>query len=271
MSGPRALIETVIFDWAGTTVDQGSLAPVRAITKLFAHHGIRLGDEDARRDMGIYKKDHIRRILGMPHVSNQWSDAHGSLPEEKDVERLFTEFIPLQSEVLARHSHIIGGVAETAERLRSRGLKIGATTGYTRPMLDILLACAAEEGYHPDLSLCPDDVGAGRPFPWMCLRIALEFRIGATSAAVKVGDTVSDIQEGLNAGMWTVGVTATGNEIGLSASDLEALPSHERKLLLEKAEDTLKRAGAHYVISSVAAVEPVLDQIESRLAAGARP
>ena len=147
----------------------------------------------------------------------------------------------------------------------------GSTTGYTRPMLDILLASAAHQGYRPDLSLCPDDAGGGRPHPWMCLQIALEWRLPATAAAVKVGDTVSDMEEAVNAGMWAVGVTATGNETGLGAAELRALPAHERKLLLEKAGDMLKRAGAHFVVSSAAAIEPVLERIESRLGAGRRP
>lgn len=33
---------------------------------------------------------------------------------------------------------------------------------------------------------------------------------------VNVGDTVVDIQAGLNAGVWTVSVARTGNETGLS-------------------------------------------------------
>jgi phosphonoacetaldehyde hydrolase len=264
-------LEAVIFDWAGTTVDHGSLAPLRAITELFTRYDIAVTDDDARRDMGIYKKDHIRRILQLPHVQSQWSSLHGAAPSETDVDRLFTQFIPLQMEALVAHSAVIAGVAETVERLRTRGLRIGSTTGYTRPMLDVLLASAAKEGYHPEISLCPDDAGGGRPQPWMCLRIALEMRLSATAAAVKVGDTVSDMEEALNAGMWAVGVTGTGNETGLGAAELHALPAHERKLLLEKAGDMLKRGGAHFVVSSVAAIEPVLERIESRLASGKRP
>ena len=264
-------LEAVIFDWAGTTVDHGSLAPLTAVTELFNRYNIAVTDDDARRDMGIYKKDHIRRILQIPHVQSQWSSLHGAAPSETDVDRLFKQFIPLQMEALAAHSAVIAGVAETVERLRTRGLRIGSTTGYTRPMLDVLVASAAKEGYHPEMSLCPDDAGGGRPQPWMCLRIALEMRLSATAAAVKVGDTVSDMEEALNAGMWAVGVTATGNETGLGAAELHALPAHERKLLLEKAGDMLKRGGAHFVVSSVAAIEPVLERIESRLASGKRP
>jgi phosphonoacetaldehyde hydrolase len=264
-------LQAVIFDWAGTTVDHGSLAPVKAITQLFSRNGIPLSNADARRDMGIYKRDHIRSILQLPHIETQWSDLHGQLPSEKDVDRLFAEFIPLQLETLPQHSRVILGVMETVERLRNRGLKIASTTGYTRPMLDILLKSAAGEGYAPELALCPDDVGGGRPYPWMCLRIVNELRLRSTGAVVKVGDTVSDIEEGLRAGMWTVGVTATGNETGLSETELNSLPKHERKLAVEKAYDTLRTAGAHFLIDSVASIEPMLEQIERRLASGKRP
>ena len=85
-------LEAVIFDWAGTTVDHGSLAPVRAITELFQRDGIRLSDADARRDMGIFKKDHIRRILTMAHVGDGWREQNGSAWDERSVETLFEKF-----------------------------------------------------------------------------------------------------------------------------------------------------------------------------------
>jgi len=264
-------LEAVIFDWAGTTVDCGSLAPVRALTRLFASRGIELSDSEVRRDMGLFKKDHIRRIFTFPHVISEWQKHKRRAASDEDIETMFAEFMPLQMQILAEHSRLIGGVAGFAESLRGLGLKLGSTTGYTRPMLDLLLARAGEQGYRPDLSLCPDDVGGGRPYPWMCLRLALDFHLSSAAAAVKVGDTVSDIQEGLNAGMWSVGVTATGNEVGLSESQLAALPAEDRMRRLEQAGNKLKAAGAHHVIDSVADLQPVLDQIDRRLAAGERP
>ena len=265
------LLEAVIFDWAGTTVDHGSLAPVKAVTAVFARHGISLSDADARRDMGIFKKDHIRRILAMPHVAACWREEHGATPEERDVEVLFAEFQPLQMSILEEYSGLIDGTAEITERLRSAGLKVGSSTGYTRAMLDVLVASAARSGYRPDLALCPDDTDGGRPYPWMCLRAALEFRLRSTSAAVKVGDTPSDIAEGLNAGMWAVGVSSTGNEIGLSAAEFAALPADERQTRVGQACHQLTAAGAHYVVDSVALLYPVLEEIDRRMAAGERP
>ena len=265
------MLEAVIFDWAGTTVDHGSLAPVRALTELFRSHDIPLSDADARRDMGIFKKDHIRRILALPHVESQWRGNTGQRPGEQEVESLFAEFVPRQVGILEDYSQVIDGVAEAARRLRERGLRVGSTTGYTRPMLDMLVMRAASQGYRPELAFCPGDAAGGRPHPGMCLRIALEFRLSATAAAVKIGDTVSDVEEGLNAGMWTIGIAATGNQVGLSAPDLAALPEEERRGRIAAARAVLMQAGAHYVIDSAAHCEAVLDEIDDRLAAGERP
>src|SRR5262249_6312451 len=151
-------------------------------------------------------------ILQQPEVIQLWTGKEGRSPDETDVETLFMEFGGLQIEILGQYSDVIPGVAQVSEELRGLGLRVGSTTGYTRPMLDRLVAPAAAQGYRPDIALCPDDVGGGRPQPWMCLTIALHFELSCVAASVKVGDTVSDIQEGLNAGMWTVGVSDTGNE-----------------------------------------------------------
>jgi phosphonoacetaldehyde hydrolase len=264
-------LEAVIFDWAGTMVDHGSLAPVRAVTALFGRHGIQLNDEEVRRDMGIFKKDHIRRILQQSRIGSEWSSKTGRVPDEVAVERLFEEFNPLQMAILEEYSQLIPGAAEMSETVRSKGLRVGSTTGYTRPMLDVLVVRAASAGYRPDVALCPDDAGGGRPLPWMCFKIALLFHLSCAAAAVKVGDTVSDVHEGLNAGMWTVGVAATGNELGLSAEELAALPADDQTRRSAAARETLLRAGAHYVIDSVRDLLPVLESIELRLASGERP
>lgn len=264
-------LEAVIFDWAGTTVDFGSLAPVKAITRLFSTRGIQLSDADARRDMGLFKKDHIRRILASSDVESAWRKQRGSPPSEKDLEVMFADYLRLQMEILEEHSQLICGAAKIAQRLRDKGLKLGSTTGYTRPMLEVLVARAAQGDYCPDLSFCPDDVGGGRPLPWMCLRIALDFHLTSTAAALKVGDTASDIEEGLNAGMWTLGVAATGNEVGLSVDEFLALPPDDRGRRVDRARSNLKAAGAHYVVDSIADMEPIVEVISRRVAAGERP
>ena len=267
-SGP---LKAVILDWAGTTVDHGSLAPVRVLQEVFAAHGVPISEAQARRDMGVLKKDHIRAILFEPSVSSKWRDAVGHVQTEADVEKLFADFIPLQLECLARYSTVIDGVAAAAARIRQRGMKIGSTTGYTRAMLDLVLRPAAEQGYAPDCAITPDDVGAGRPHPWMISANAIRLQVEPLKAIVKVGDTPVDIEEGLRAGVWTIGVARTGNMIGLSAEDFAALAPADQAARLESARAQLVAAGAHEVIDAVADCEAALDAIEARIRRGERP
>ena len=264
-------LEAVVFDWAGTTVDFGSLAPVRVLVEVFTAHGVPISDGEARQDMGLLKRDHIERILHSPEVAGRWAARHGHTPQSEDLDRLFADFIPLQMQCLADYSRLIPGTAEVTSRLRSRHLKIGSTTGYTRPMLDLLLERAAGQGYRPDASLCPDDVGGGRPKPWMCYRLGMEFRLSSSAACVKIGDTPADVAEGRNAGMWTIAVAATGNEIGLSEQEFATLAEDERARRVANARAKLLAAGAHYVINSVAECEGTVDDIERRLGTGDRP
>ena len=264
-------LQAVVFDWAGTTIDFGSLAPVRALQSLFAGRGIPITEEETRQDMGLLKKDHIRSILLLPRVAAAWERKKGSPSSEADVESLYAEFIPTQLETLADYSRLIPGVREVAEQIQRQGLKIGTTTGYTRGMLEGLVEEATMQGYMPDANLCPEDVAAGRPQPFMILRLAASLGVWPLSAIVKVGDTVADIQEGLNAGVWSVGVAITGNMIGLSEAAWNALPPAQQEARAEAAREALLHAGAHYVVDRAADIGPVLDEINARLRQGERP
>jgi phosphonoacetaldehyde hydrolase len=267
----RDRLQAVIFDWAGTTVDHGSLAPIRVLQKIFADRGVAITEEEARRDMGVLKKDHIRALLHIPRIVTEWEKRYQHAPGENEVESLFADFIPQQIACLADCSDVIAGTTGAVQRLRDRGLKIGSTTGYTRPMLDVLLPHAARQGYAPDCALCPDDVGAGRPFPWMIYENAVRLKVSPLEAVVKIGDTISDVEEGLNAGTWAVAVVQTGNMIGLTEEQWRALPEAQRDIRLRDARRKLLDAGAHYTIDTLADLDGILDQIEVRLRAGERP
>ena len=138
-------------------------------------------------------------------------------------------------------------------------------------MLDRLKSLVATQGYRTDRSLAPEDAGGGRPFPWMCYRLAMELQIYPLSRCVKIGDTESDIAEGHNAGMWTVSVTRSGNSVGLSAVEWRKLDAGEQKKRIGEAEQEMHAAGAHYVVETVAHVLPILDEIERRMARGEGP
>jgi len=86
-----------------------------------------------------------------------------------------------------------------------------------------------------------------------------------------VGDTKPDIGEGLNAGVWTVGLAKTGNEMGLNLKEIEALDAETRERKLAQAREGLARSGAHYVVDTIADLLPVIDDVDARLARGERP
>jgi len=258
-------LEAVVLDWAGTTVDFGSVAPARTLVKLFASRDIELSDSEVRRDMGLPKKEHIRAILSMPRIRDAWARMNGNPPADPEVERMYAEFIPMQLSCLAEYSSVIPGVAETVALLRERGLKIGSTTGYTRDMLDLLLQSSAREGYVPDCSVTPGEAGSGRPHPFMMYECAIRMQVYPMSAIAKVGDTPADILEGLNAGAWSIGVAGTGNMIGLTHDEFAGLSEAERAARLVQAGAVLEQAGAHFVIDSVSRLPPVLDAIDSLL------
>ncbi len=264
-------LKAVILDWAGTAVDHGSLAPVAALQRVFAENGLAITAAEARKDMGVLKKDQIRFILAGDRVSREWTSLRGHAPSEEDVVKLFTEFLPKQAEILAQFSEPIDGVPETVASWKAAGLRIGSTTGYTRELLDIVAAAAALRGYAPEVSVTPDEVGAGRPAPFMCYRNAIALGVYPLSAFVKIGDTPSDIAEGRNAGMWTIAITRTGNEIGLTKHQWDQLPPAGQKTLELDAAVRLTAAGAQYVAGSLAECTQFLEDIDHRIAGGERP
>ncbi|MBY4675750.1 phosphonoacetaldehyde hydrolase [Marinobacterium arenosum] len=264
-------VRAVVFDWAGTMIDFGSLAPVTAFTTLFAEHGVEISLAEAREPMGVEKREHIARLLAMPRVRERWIEAQGAVPTETDIDHLYQAFIPLQTAMIAERSNLVPGVGETLAYLHEQGIRVGANTGYARQMIQQMIRRAAEQGYCPDSLVCATDVPRGRPYPHMLWKNLLELEVEAVQSVVKVDDTVAGIEEGLNAGVWTVGLAVSGNEVGLDLADWQALSQQRQDELRQRAYDKLRRAGAHFVIDTVADLPAVIDAINARLAVGEQP
>lgn len=267
----RGPLRGVLLDWAGTTMDYGCYAPAVVFVEVYKRKGVPISVAEARVPMGAHKKVHIRKISQLPAVAERWQAAHGRPANETDIESMFQEFVPLQLDCLADYADLIPGTLDAVKNFRERGLKIGSTTGYTGEMMKLLLAEAKRRGYEPDSTVCATDVPAGRPEPWMCLQNAMRLGIYPMEALVKVGDTLPDIEEGLNAGMWTIGLAQSGNEMGLNEAALAQLPPAELAAKLANAYDRMRQTGAHYVVDGIWQVPAILDDINARLARGERP
>lgn len=267
----RGNIQAVILDWAGTTIDFGCMAPAVVFVEVYKNQQVPITTAEARAPMGAHKKVHIRKISQLDSVRARWHDAHGRYPTEDDVERMFADFVPLQLQCLSDYSRLIDGTLEAVDAMRRRGMKIGSTTGYMTEMTAINLADAKRQGYEPDSTVCASEVPAGRPYPFMCLQNAINLQVDTVAACVKVDDTIPGIEEGLNAGMWSIGLACSGNEIGLSKPDYDGLDPGQRAHKRAAAYQRMHMAGAHYVVDTIAELMPCLDDIEARLARGERP
>jgi phosphonoacetaldehyde hydrolase len=264
-------IRAVVLDWAGTTVDYGCLGPVAVFLEVFRRRGVEVSVAEARGPMGLMKKDHVRRMCETEAVAAKWEAVHGKPPTERDVDDMYEEVEPLMAAGVAATAEPIPGLHEALAIFRHAGIRIGSCTGYTAPIMTVLIEEARKRGYAPDAVVCPSDVRAGRPYPWMCYRNAMDLDVYPMEAMVKIGDTVSDIQEGLNAGMWTIGVTKTGNELGLSEVEVAALAPADLEGRLAAIRERLLRAGAHFVTESIESCPDIVSVIEWRLRRGERP
>ena len=271
MSKTPHQLTAVVFDWAGTILDFGSCAPMGAFVRLFEQYGITLTIDEARGPMGMAKWDHIKALGTLPGVAAQWQARYGKPFVDADVDALYEVFTPMNAAVVADFADFIPGAINVVNTLRAQGLKIGSTTGYNRPIMDIVTPLAAAGGYVPDNLVCAGDLAAGRPSPLMMYRCFADLGVWPPSTVVKVDDTGVGIEEGLNAGTWTVGLSVSGNAVGLSLAEWAALDAAQQAQLRSVATDKLQASGAHYVIDSVADLLPVLSDIEARLRKGELP
>ena len=256
----RERFDLIVLDWAGTMVDFGCQAPVKALVEAFATAGVAIDIPAARQDMGKSKAEHVRSLLQAPAIAAAWRAARGHTADESDVELLMSRLGPLMRAYAAEAATLIPGARETVEGLRALGFKIASSTGYTREMMEPVLARAAAQGYVPDHVTCSGETPAGRPTPLMIYKACAELGVWPLSRVVKVDDAEVGIAEGRAAGAFTVGVAASGNTVGLSLDDWSALGSQERTVRLKESERVLRGAGADLVIESIADLIPALDR-----------
>ena len=266
-----APLQAVIFDWAGTLVDFGSLAPTQIFVEAFAAFGITITLAQARGPMGLSKWQHIHQLLQEPAIHAQWVSVFGQAPQDADVDAVYARFMPLQIAKVGEFSAPIDGAAEVLRWLRDQGLRTGSCSGYPRVVLDKLLPQAAAAGVAPEHVVAGDELAAGaRPGPFMALANVLALGVSDVRACVKVDDTVPGIEEGRNAGMWSVGLSLSGNEVGYSLEEYARAPAGEAAARIAAADAKLRLAGAHYVVHSVRDLPEVLLAIAARMRAGER-
>ncbi|MDF2592698.1 MAG: Phosphonoacetaldehyde hydrolase [Clostridia bacterium] len=265
-------IEGIILDWAGTTVDFGCFAPVNVFIKVFKAADVEVTIDEARVPMGMLKRDHIRAMLEMPRISGIWEEKYGRCFNEQDIDELYLSFESLLLASLAEYTKPLPKVVETVQKLREKGMKIGSTTGYTDSMMKIVATGAKEKGYEPDFWITPDSTNSyGRPYPYMIFRNMEALQLSVPWKVVKVGDTAADIEEGLNAGVWSVGVVVGSSQMGLSYDEFESLTETEKRQVIINTEQTFLTCGADFTIETIKELPQLIARINTLLGQGKRP
>ncbi len=260
------LPDAVIFDWAGTTVDFGSMAPVEAFRGAFSSFGIEVTSDEIRAPMGMLKRDHIKAMLRIPRIGRAFEERYGRAPAEDDAEAIYQRFEPSLMQGLPAHCDLKPGLLQAVELLRAQGIRIGSTTGYTPQMMEVVEKGAADAGYRPDaVATAADAGGHGRPWPYMIFANMERLGLSSVSRLIKIGDTPSDMQEGRNAGAFTVGVSEGSSAAGCSAREWAALDEGRRRALAMEAARKLYAAGAHLVVGSLCCMEEILAAYNARM------
>ena len=255
-------LEGIIFDWAGTTVDFGCFAPVRAFEEAFQVYGILPETEEIRKPMGMLKRDHVEAMLQMERIGRLWLEKYGTEYKEKDIDAIYRES---EKRILRAISHYATPnpyVTDTVDLLRKRGVKIGSTTGYTRDMMEVLVPLAQEQGYRVDYWVSAETVGNyGRPYPYMIFRNMEKLGMSSVQRVMKIGDTKADIEEGKAAGVITVGVIEGSSEMGLSKEEYREMSEPVKKGKCREVRERFFSYGADYVINNFTELLPLIDRL----------
>ncbi len=258
-------IECIIFDWAGTTVDYGCFAPVAAFVKAFNELNIDITIEEARGPMGMTKIDHIRELFKLESVTTQFSKLFNKQWNEDDVAAVYGNFEKHLFASLSEFTTPIPHTIDTVAKLREAGLKIGSTSGYTAKMMEVVAPGAKNNGYSPDCYVTSDGLPAGRPLPFMIYQNMINLAVASPKNIVKVGDTISDIKEGVNAGVWSVGVIMGSSELGLSQEDAATIDKTELDAMIEGVKNKFTAAGAHYNILTLEELPALIEEINNEM------
>ena len=271
--GYRGKVKGVVLDWSGTIADAYVLAPAVVFVEAFKNQGVDVSMLEARGPMGLRKDLHIKAMSQDPVISERWKKIHGKAPNQKDVDRMFADFVPMQLKVLKKYTTLLPGAAKCSKELKKRGIMIGSSTGFLRAMVEILAKDARKQGFVIDATVAGDDVEHGaRPKPFMVFKNMDLMDVHPVQSIVKVDDTTSGVGEALEAGCWGVGVSLYSNYMNInSLAEAKKMPKKEIARRNNLTKEILQQAGAHYVIDSIAELPKVIDDINKRLARGERP
>ncbi|AUG80470.1 hypothetical protein CFP65_5785 [Kitasatospora sp. MMS16-BH015] len=197
------MIELAVLDMAGTTIDEAG-AVYRALRAAVERTGLAVADEDLQTWMGTDKREAIDALVRLG----------GGTPTPELVEESYAAFAAyLREAYAATPPQPLPGVEQALAELRARGIKVALTTGFSEDVAGPLLAAigwSTGEGGNLDAVVTSDEVGRGRPAPYLIHRAMEKTGVLDVRSVLAAGDTAVDLQAGTNAGAGVVVGVLTG-------------------------------------------------------------
>ena len=193
-------LELVVFDLAGTTIEDSGQVP-DAFTTVLRANGIDVTEEELAAVRGASKREAIRRFV------ERWFPGSDSEVQSRSG-RIFDEF---RAYLAKRYTEggvkVLPGVEDTFALLHAKGVKIVLTTGFDRWITDTILGVPGWKPPLIDATVCGDDVPRGRPAPYLIFRAMEATNTLSVHRVACVGDTALDLEAGWNAAVrWNIGV-----------------------------------------------------------------
>ena len=272
-------VQTIILDNSGTCVDPFVIAPAIVFKEVFHKFHIDITMNEARVPMGIRKDLHIAQILEMPRVQEEFKKVYNRQSTQEDILNIYNAFIPMQLEVLPEYCNLLPKVTSTMDLLRKNDIQFGTTTGFNREMVDCIIKNTKDKGLDFNTTTACDDFSddekklGSRPKPFLLWKNLFKLDTYPIQSVVKVDDTITGIHEGLNAGCWTVGISAYSNYMNVDS--LEQWKNMSVKEKNEKKNNSRSKlqneSNAHYVIDEFEELIPVIEDINIRIKQGEKP
>jgi len=196
-------IQLAVFDIAGTTLHDESNVGLVLQQVILERAGLPVTLPEVNEVMGYAKPWAIRYLLQQHQDARYQDDAF--------INALHDQFVAQMSAHYREHSTVREktGVGNVLRALKQRGVKVALDTGFDRAITNVILGRVGwQRDGIIDAVVTSDEVPQGRPYPYMIYRAMEQLGIRSIREVAKIGDTISDLEEGTNAGCpYVIGVT----------------------------------------------------------------
>ena len=251
------MIKACIFDLGGTIVDKYSLSPLLSLQKAFSLKKIYIPNKLIIQGMGKHKYEHIYYLCNKNIINTQFRIHNDRDISSVDMESIFNDFNDIQTQHMKLYLNIIPETYIIMKYLQENDIKVGITTGFNKNQMNIAVDKLKYNHIKIDSHTSSDY--AYRPLPYMIKSNMNNLQIDDPKQVIKIDDTCVGIQEGINAGCYTVGVARWS--VNMDMFSLDALTKDDINHKLIESRRRLKEGGADFVIDTLDELPSIIKTI----------